>query len=79
MFSALILLIVALFGYIVWDRRTALRPLETRLNELEKDLERDLQLRHEQGSLPTRLVSALRQLAAEDERLAGVLRSFSML
>ncbi|EIC20532.1 hypothetical protein [Thiorhodovibrio frisius] len=79
MFSALILLIVALFGYIVWDRRTALRPLEARLAELEQDLERDLQLRHEQGSLPTRLLNVLRQLAREDEKLAGVLRSFSML
>jgi hypothetical protein len=79
MFSALVLLIVSLFGYIVWDRRTALRPLESRLAQLEQDLERDLQLRHEQGSLPTRLVNALRSLAREDERLAGVLRSFSML
>jgi septal ring factor EnvC (AmiA/AmiB activator) len=79
MFSAIILLIVSLFGYIVWDRRTALRPLESRLAQLEQDLERDLQLRHEQGSLPTRLLNALRNLASEDDRLAGVLRSFSLL
>jgi len=78
MFSAIILLIVSLFGYIVWDRRTALRPLETRLAQLEQDLERDLQLRHEQGSLPTRLLNALRDLAQEDEKLARVLRSFSL-
>ena len=78
MFSAVILLIVSLFGYIIWDRRTALRPLEARLAQLEQDLERDLQLRHEQGSLPTRLVNVLRNLAREDEKLAGVLRSFSM-
>lgn len=79
MFSAIILLIVSLFGYIVWDRRTALRPLETRLAQLEQDLERDLQLRHEQGSLPTRLLNALRDLAQEDEKVARVLRSFSLL
>lgn len=79
MFSVMALLIVSLFGYIVWDRRTALRPLEARLAQLEQDLERDLQLRHEHGSLPTRLLNVLRNLAREDERLAGVLRSFSML
>ncbi|MCF8003165.1 MAG: hypothetical protein K9L32_02985 [Chromatiaceae bacterium] len=79
MFSALVLLIVSLFGYIVWDRRTALRPLESRLARLEQDLERDLQLRHEEGSLLTRLLKALRELAREDERLANVLRSFSVL
>jgi hypothetical protein len=79
MFSALVLLIVSLFGYIVWDRRTALRPLESRLARLEQDLERDLQLRHEEGSLLTRLLKALRELAREDEKLANVLRSFSVL
>jgi hypothetical protein len=79
MFSAMILLIISLFGYIIWDRRTALRPLEARLAQLEQDLERDLQLRHEQGSLPTRLLEVLRKLAREDEKLAGVLRGFSML
>ena len=79
MFSALVLLIVSLFGYIVWDRRTALRPLESRLARLEQDLERDLELRHELGSLPTRLLNTLRSLAREDERLARVLRSFSLL
>ena len=31
MFSALIMLIVALFGYIAWDRRTALKPLERKV------------------------------------------------
>lgn len=79
MFSALVLLIVSLFGYIIWDRRTALRPLESRLARLEQDLERDLQLRHEEGSLLTRLLKALRELAREDEKLANVLRSFSVL
>lgn len=79
MFSAMILLIVSLFGYIVWDRRTALRPLESRLMQLEHDLERDLEIRHQQGSLPTRLLNALRRLAGEDEKLAAVLRGFSLL
>jgi len=71
--------IFGLIGFIVWDRKTALRPLEKRMDSLEKDLQHDLELRHEKGSLLTRLVQALRELAKQDEKLACVLRSFSLL
>jgi len=50
-FSILGALIIALFGYVVWDRRTALKPLEERFDLLEQDLVHDLQLRNENGSL----------------------------
>lgn len=79
LFGAIITLIVALFGYIVWDRRTALRPLQDRLERLERDLQRDLELQHEEGSRLTRLVKALREMAKTDENIAEVLRSFSLL
>ena len=79
LFSALIMLMVALFGYIAWDRRTALKPLEREVQELKYDLERDLGLRHPDGTVLTRLVDTLRELAKKDHELAGVLRSFSLL
>ena len=79
----LMLIIIAgifgLIGFIVWDRKTALRPLEKRLDSLEKDLQHDLELRHEKGSLLTRIVQALQELAKQDKKLAGVLKSFSLL
>lgn len=79
LFSALIMLMVALFGYIAWDRRTALKPLEREVQELKHDLERDLGLRHPDGTVLTRLVDTLRELAKKDQELASVLRSFSLL
>ena len=79
LFGAIITLIVALFGYIAWDRRTALGPLQDRLELLERDLYRDLELQHEEGSRLTRLIKALRQMAKTDEKLAEVLRSFHLL
>jgi len=79
MFGFLAAMIIALFGYIVWDRRTALKPLEERLNRLENDLVNDLQLRHDGGSLLTRFVGAMRELAKEDEQIAEVMRRFSLL
>ena len=71
--------IFGLIGYIVWDRKTALRPVEERLLKLENELHRDLEIQHEEGSRLTRLVKVLREMAKHDEKLAGVLRSFSLL
>ena len=79
LFATVGALIVALFGYIVWDRRTALKPLEERFNALEKDLVYDLQLRDDGGSLLTRLLHAMRGLAQEDPKVAHVLKTFSLL
>ena len=71
--------IFGLIGYIVWDRKTALRPVEQRLIALESEFHRDLEIQHEEGSRLTRLVKVLREMAKSDEKLANVLRSFSLL
>ena len=62
--------IMGLIGFIIWDRKTASQPLEKKIIEFEANLLRDLELRHEQGSLPTRLMYALRQHA--EKRTFGV-------
>ncbi len=36
LFGAIITLLVAIFGYIAWDRRTMIRPVLERLDHLEK-------------------------------------------
>lgn len=71
--------VFGLIGFIVWDRKTAMKPLEERLLKLEHDLQRDLEIQHEEGSRLTRLVKVLREMARHDEKLADVLRSFSLL
>ena len=71
--------IFGLIGFIVWDRRTVLKPVEQRLMRMESYLEHDLKIKHEDGSRMTRLIKVLREMAREDERLAAVLRSFSLM
>ena len=82
-FQNLLLVLIAgvfgLIGFVVWDRKTALRPIEQRMDRLEGELRRDLELQHEEGSRLTRLVKVLRELAKTDEKLAAVLRSFSLM
>ena len=68
------LLVVALFGFVLWDRRSMLRPLEADMKRLEGDLAT-------KGS-KTRLdatVNALRTLAQENHQLAAVLKRLNLM
>ena len=68
------LLVVALFGFVLWDRRSMLRPLEADMKRLEGDLAT-------KGS-KTRLdatVNALRAWAQGNDQLAAVLRRLNLM
>ena len=79
LFGALIALIIALMGYLAWDRRTMIKPVVGRLDTLEREIVLDLDLRHGEGSLPTRQLKALREYARNDTKLTEILRSLSLL
>jgi len=66
----LITAIFGLIGFVVWDRKTALKPLEKRFERTAKDLEYDLDLESPQGSRLSRLFDALRELSLKDPPLA---------
>lgn len=61
-------LTVAVIGFAYWDRRTIIRKAK---EETIEAIEREGRLAH--------LIQALRRLAQEDEKLAGILRSFGLL
>ena len=68
------LLVVALFGFVLWDRRSMLRPLESNMRRLEGDLAT-------KGS-KSRLeatVNALRAWAQENHQLAAVLKRLNLM
>ena len=74
-FGVLFSLIVALFGFIIWDRRTFMKPLEERvisLNEETKNIKEKVQLNE-------RLLQALRELSLKDEKLREILKQFNLL
>jgi hypothetical protein len=79
LFGALITLIVALFGYIAWDRRTMMKPVLEKIERIEQDVAQSLDLSNTDGSKLSRLIDAMRELARTDEQLATILRSFSLL
>ncbi len=83
LFGSLIMLIVALFAYIAWDRRTVVKPLEQKLDvveekitRLDRDLQRDFDISSPEGSKLTRLIQVL---AGRDQPLAAALKNASLL
>ena len=82
LFGSIITLIVALFGYIAWDRRTMMKPVLERVERIERiehDVAQSLDLSNTDGSKLSRVINAMRELAKTDEQLATILRSFSLL
>jgi len=79
LFGSLITLIVALFGYIAWDRRTMVKPVVEQLHRLEHDVFNDLDLHHAQGSLLKRQLKALREYAKINQEFAEILRGLALL
>ena len=79
-FHALVIGIIASFacivavtiGFAIWDRRTAVKPVENKIDLLTEDLS------IHKGKL-SNLLDALKKKAEIDQDLAAVLRSFSIL
>lgn len=56
----------ALIGFVLWDRRSALKPVREDLYDLEKNK-------------VDRLIEVLREISADDPKVSKVLRTFGFL
>ena len=65
-------IVAATIGFALWDRRTMLRPVESKVETIEAELSRNRQQLHA-------LLEALRSLGHTDEQVANVLRQFHLL
>ena len=75
LFGSLIVLIVAVLGYSIWDRRTVTQEVSGKVEEIERELD----IKNIKGSKIERLIGMLKNLSKEDQKLADVLRSFNLL
>ncbi len=78
-FGSLVTLIIALFGYIAWDRRTMVKPVIDQVNRLERKVLDDLDLDHSDGSILRRQLQALRQFAGKNPEFAEIMRGLALL
>ena len=75
LFGSLTVLIIAVLGYSIWDRRTVTKKVSGRVDNIEHELD----IKNIKGSRIERLIDALKALSKEDYKLAEVLRSFNLL
>ena len=75
LFGSLMILIIAVLGYSIWDRSTVTKKVSARVEKIETDLD----IKSINGSKLVRLIKALKDLSKEDHRLADVLRNFNLL
>lgn len=82
LFASVMALVVAMIGYMIWDRKTAQQPFSNQLHHLENGIskmEAQLEMKNPSGPVIERLLASLRKLAETDGKVAEVLRSFSLL
>jgi hypothetical protein len=65
-------LVAAIIGFAIWDRRTMIRPFETKVKEIETNIEL-------KGLRVEKILSSLREIAKTDNKLAEVLRNNNLL
>ncbi|NSW45239.1 MAG: hypothetical protein HPY79_05445 [Bacteroidales bacterium] len=65
---------ISTISFALWDRRTMIRPFETKVNEIKKILD-DLQ----EEKTANKILNALRELAKKDNQLAEILKSHNLL
>ena len=78
LFGILITLYMGLFGFIIWDRRTFMRPIERKVTILEQEV---LNYKEDKTKFEQlqQLLSVFRELAKTDENVAKVLKQFNLL
>ncbi len=69
---AFVAMVTTTIGFAIWDRRTMVRPFETKVKTMEEELSQNRQKLHT-------LLDALRTLSQSDEKVAEVLRKFNLL
>ena len=86
LFTSVMALVIAMIGYMIWDRKTAQQPFKHQLEQLgnqvstvETTMETQLDMKNPSGPVIARLLASLRKLAETDGKVAEVLRSFSLL
>jgi len=72
MLGAFVSLVAVTIGFAIWDRRTMVRPFETKVKQIENDLAENRTRLHA-------LLESLRAVSKTDEKTAEVLRQFNLL
>ncbi|MBI4689290.1 MAG: hypothetical protein HY754_03340 [Nitrospirae bacterium] len=65
-------LVIAVFGFAIWDRRTMIRPFETKIKKIEDEIA-------DNRSKLNTLIDSLKSLSKTDDKVAEILKKFNLL
>ncbi len=68
-FSAIVAVTI---GFAIWDRRTMIRPFETKVKSIEEEIVSNKKILHS-------LIEALKALSKTDEKVVEILKKFNIL
>ena len=71
MYTSIISVILVLVGFLIWDRRAALKPMEDKINQVVETIPDKNKIEQ--------LFKALRHLSEKDPQLASTLKQFNLL
>jgi len=74
-FGILISLILGLFGFVIWDRRTFMRPIERKVIILEQEI---VNIKEDKNKMQ-QIIDAFRELSKTDEKVEYLLKQFNLL
>lgn len=73
-------IVAVTIGFAIWDRRTMIRPFETRVKAMESQIdEARIKVQDFDEDKLVRLIGAMRKLAESNRDIADALRSFNLL
>lgn len=70
-FGSFVALVGCIIWFALWDRRSMVRPFETKINELEADITANSTKVHS-------IIDAFRALSKTDEQVASILKRFNL-
>jgi len=65
-------------GFALWDRRTMIRPFESKVKEIETTINKTQERLDKAQKIDDELISALREYAKKDRKFAEIIKGFNI-
>ena len=65
-------------GFALWDRRTMIRPFESKVKEIESTINKTQERLDKAQKTDDELISALREYAKKDRKFAEIIKGFNI-
>jgi hypothetical protein len=65
-------------GFALWDRRTMIRPFESKVKEIETTINKTQERLDKAQKIDEEMISALREYAKKDRKFAEIIKGFNI-